>query len=134
MVGRKSKVLFDSIDLKILEILDNYYSKHQEKGMGILELTKRIKLTHQNLKTHLEKLIKTGVILTITFPNSNRIELVTPKVFMSIKDKDIQKDAEEHEVLLSFLRKANSLETEKKTISQISKEMKKEKLKERINE
>ena len=55
MSGRKSKVLVDSIDLDILTTL-NHYSYNL--GLGVLELAEKINLTHQNLKRHLEKLIK----------------------------------------------------------------------------
>ncbi len=60
MAGRKSKVLFDSIDLKILETLSETYD-----GIGVLDLAKKMNLTHQNLKKHLEKLLKARLIMTI---------------------------------------------------------------------
>lgn len=59
-LGRKSKVLFDSIDLDILNIL-----KGLDNPIGVLDLGKKINLTHQNLKPHLEKLIKSDFIIAI---------------------------------------------------------------------
>lgn len=125
MSGRKSKVLVDSIDLDILTTLNPY--SYINIGLGVLELAKKINLTHQNLKRHLEKLIKARLVLTLTSSGSNKISLVTPYYFHDYNgdnEEQIKKDVEEYEAILSFLKKMNNLDYEKETISKISREMK----------
>lgn len=128
MVGRKSKVLLDSIDLEILKILNEYSSYN---GLGILELTNKIKLTHQNLKKHLEKLIRIELVLPLTESSNNKITLVTPYFFRNYASDDYDPNAkkikqmlEEYYILLSFLKKVNKLDSKSETISKIAKEMK----------
>jgi DNA-binding Lrp family transcriptional regulator len=125
MTGRKSKVLIDSIDLDILTTLNDY---SYNLGLGVLELAEKIKLTHQNLKRHLEKLVKARLVFPLTYSSSNKINLVTCYWFHDLYDGDnaekVKKDIEEYEVILAFLKKINSLDYEKETISKISKEIK----------
>lgn len=105
MSGRKSKVLVDSIDLDILTTLNPY---SYNLGLGVLELAEKINLTHQNLKRHLEKLIKARLVLTLTSSGSNKISLVTPYYFHDYNgdnEDQIKKDVEEYEAILSFLKK-----------------------------
>lgn len=127
MSGRKSKVLLDSIDLEILEKLNPYSSN---LGLGVIELTKKINLTHQNLKKHLEKLIKAHLIIPLTQSNTNKISLVTPYLYRDWDPADEEEDRKQREhiaeynVILSYLRKINNLDYASETISNIAKEMK----------
>jgi hypothetical protein len=41
-IGQRASVLFDSIDLEILEILDN-----SNQGKGVLELVTALKIKHR---------------------------------------------------------------------------------------
>ena len=125
MSGRKSKVLMDSIDLEILDILDRY----NQEDIGVLELAEKINLTHQNLKKHLEKLIRLDLVDPITTKGSNKISLVTFRMFSECGDPKIEKRAKELEIVRSFLKKVNTLDYEKETIAKLSKELKKKKKK-----
>jgi len=53
--GHKAIVLFDNIDYLILAIL-------QEKSVNIMELCKEVKMRHNNLKLHIDRLIILGLI------------------------------------------------------------------------
>lgn len=126
--GRKSKVLFDSIDLEILELLTS------NEPMGVLEVAKRINLTHQNLKTHLEKLLKLNLVTYLEIGSStapkNKIELTTiaSKAYQAMI-YDIYSEAEKivftHTELKPFnaflenLRKAKKITFEKETLAKI---------------
>lgn len=56
-VGERAKVLFDSIDLAILELLDYSFI-----GLSVSELVSKLKIKHKNLKPHIDKLRKLELI------------------------------------------------------------------------
>ena len=124
MFGTKSKVIVDSIDLKILETLNDSY------GIGVIDLAMILKLSHKNLKVHLEKLIKTGLIKPLEFPvNDENMKLVTvnSKYIQDSEhnddiDSDIAKYKRELEIFDDFmkiLKKIESVNYENETLAKI---------------
>lgn len=125
MVGRKSKVLIDSIDLEILSILDD------KEGIGVLELAEKINLTHQNVKTHLEKLIRASLILKkpsfTSKKKTNKIELITPlffKKYFKKQTEDTKKFIFEYETFKRRLKTLAAIELETDTLSNILNQLK----------
>lgn len=129
MPGKNKKILIDDIDLEILEILDK---KSHKGGMGVLELTEKIGLTHANLKTHLVKLIKTGLILPSKLKGTNKIRLCTPEFFSAYSDggsereKIAEKRYNEYNGFMTILKKIDNLTHERVMISELSKRLNKE--------
>lgn len=132
--GRKSKVLIDSIDLKILKLLTKSH-----EPIGVLDIADKINLTHQNLKQHLEKLIKSDLIVSIKTRYSdspkNKIELTT--ISSAFFNDVVLSDMSETERLmrinneikpfnnfLKILDKIDNLEFEKTTLAEIISELK----------
>jgi len=66
-VGERGKILFDEIDLGILFWLD----KH-ERGLKVLELANILKIKHNNLKPHIDKLLFLRLIATIVSKKSDK--------------------------------------------------------------
>ena len=138
MAGRKSKVLFDSIDLKILETLSETYD-----GIGVLDLAKKMNLTHQNLKKHLEKLLKARLIMTIKTTASTdktqvgkiKLHTVLSGIMESYIDefpeeaKNLIKEREEFSATIKILKKISGLDYEKETLREIINELAKSKIK-----
>jgi len=112
--------LFDSIDLEILEMLDK-----SNQGMGVLELATALKIKHKNLKPHIDKLRKLELIF-IYKHTDNKIYLWTGMAnmrenfdmdFWSVCDTqkevdNLQKEIEEQEALLKYLKKVKTFEYE----------------------
>lgn len=71
-VGERSRVIIDTIDLDILDILN--MSKNQN-GLGVMELKEEIGIAHNSLKPHIEKLIKLGLISFEQVKKSRKIIL-----------------------------------------------------------
>jgi len=119
-IGQRASVLFDSIDLEILEMLDK-----SNQGMGVLELATALKIKHKNLKPHIDKLRKLELIF-IYKHTDNKIYLWTGMAnmrenfgmdFWSVcntqKEVDnLQKEIEEQEALLKYLKKVKTFEYE----------------------
>jgi len=136
MAGRKSKVLFDSIDLEILKKLSGTYD-----GMGVLELSRDMNLTHQNLKKHLEKLLRVKLISTIKTTASadkeevGKIKLNTAlsKIYDDYEDEfpeyaeEIIKERDELSILTKFLKEVDNLNYPQETLKEIISELKKNK-------
>jgi len=125
-VGERAEVLIDTIDLEILRILE--YTSY-----GVLELAEKLKIQHKNLKPHLEKLIKSELIITSkTTASTNKkdigkISLFSPNLFPD-DEKEYIKMQENHKVFLSFLWKIKNRNYESQTIRELSKELDKGKL------
>ena len=89
-VGIRSKILFDEIDLRIIQLLNN---PKNNDGLGVLEIAKWFGVMHNNLKPHLDKLLSLGLILFS--PNKEG-----KSVLFSRKGK-------EQEIFLKYLANAN---------------------------
>lgn len=130
--GRKSKVLFDSIDLEILQYLDNEVYDDSQRGISVLDLTKAIGLTHQNLKIHLEKLLRAGLIMAIQNSKSTKIGLISPENYAHLlADLDLPEEAEpfrkkleDYRILLKFLKLVRGLDFERETLRNINNQLK----------
>lgn len=128
-VGERAKILIDSIDLEILEFLEGC-----EVVIGVLDLANRLDIKHKNLKPHLEKLIRIGLIKTNEYQGSRKIGLVSPRIFYDMYGYEIETDKkfgeefqeykEEFKNFLKVLSKIRGLELEKQTLHNISKELK----------
>lgn len=128
MFGKKSKVIVDSIDLKILETLQDSY------GIGVLDLVKILGVSHKELKVHLEKLIKAGLIKTLEFPvDDDNMKLVTAKA-KYIQDsqhnqdidsdiKDYRRELETFDDFMKILKKIEGVNYEKETLGKIVKKL-----------
>lgn len=134
MAGRKSKVLFDSIDLEILRTIEEAGKSGSETG--VLDLAKAIDLTHSNLKKHLEKLSKARLVIIgqITSGNNRRLVLETPvSLYDKTNGEDITeeeiKDIADYKAFVRLAEKLNEVEFVKETLYEISREMAKEKKK-----
>lgn len=127
MAGRKSKVLFDSIDLEIFNTIE----KHNQ--IGVLELAEKINLTHQNLKTHLEKLLRANIITTLTShqQEGKKIEFttITSDFFDDLYDGEradlLELERKQLGDFLLYIRTINSLDNEKETLTEIINTLKK---------
>ena len=119
-VGQRANVLFDSIDLEILNMLDK-----SNQGMGVLELATSLGIKHKNLKPHIDKLRKLELIF-IYKNNDNKIYLWTGMANMrenfvmnfwdvcdTQKEVDaLSKEIQEQEALIKYLKKVKNFEYE----------------------
>lgn len=81
-VGERAEILFDSIDLKILEELSNTYIAGN--GLQVFELVNRLKLEHKNLKPHIDKLLALdliGIIRSTDSKGDKEVRLTTNSVW-----------------------------------------------------
>lgn len=120
-IGQRASVLFDSIDLEILERLDK-----SNQGMGVLELATALKIKHKNLKPHIDKLRKLKLIFIYKHPTDNKVLLWTGMANMrenfgmdfwmvcdTQKEVDnLKKEIQEQEALLKYLNKVKAFEYE----------------------
>lgn len=67
-VGQKARILLDSIDLEIMNRLEN-------KNLTILKLAKAMNIKHNNLLPHLKKLEYANFVFAFKIPKSRAIEL-----------------------------------------------------------
>lgn len=136
MVGRKSKVLFDSIDLEIVNTIE------ANEGIGVLELAGKLDLTHQNLKTHLEKLLRADIIHTIT---ESSLQQEGKKIkFLTINsgfyesdnaggnDQLLKMKRKQFNDFLLYIRAINGLDYEKETLAEIINSLKKKERKQLV--
>lgn len=117
MGGRKSKIIFDSIDLQIIDTIKKNPHIH------ILQLRDKIEITHQNLKKHLEKLIKGKLILSWKNEKSPKITLTTLDFYeedYDFLDDEYKKDVRDFEGFFKIINKINSLEFESETLREMS--------------
>ena len=83
-IGERANILFDDIDLKIVKIINDY----SNNGIGVIDLSKKLNITHISLKPHIDKLIHLELIFmvknnedrAVLKPNKNDIEKI--KVFL----------------------------------------------------
>lgn len=59
----------DSIDLEILEFLDEPNYKENKNGWGVLDIVDKLEIKHNNLKPHIDKLLKLNLIVMIDMSN-----------------------------------------------------------------
>lgn len=122
MVGRKSKVLVDSIDLEILEYLDRH------PHTSVLDLAEKIDITHANLKKHIEKLSKSGLICPWESYGTTRITLSTIKALdEELETPNERKVIQEYESFLKIVRQINSQDWTKRTLASIARELREKK-------
>lgn len=77
-IGMRGRVLFDEIDLRIIQKLNH------DNGMGVLELAKWMGIMHNNMKPHIDKLISLGLV-SINQNNEGKAVLIAGKE----KEQDI---------------------------------------------
>jgi DNA-binding MarR family transcriptional regulator len=56
-VGERARILFDDIDLKILNLLNKNLENNPNVFYSVLELADKLYLKHKNLKPHIDKLL-----------------------------------------------------------------------------
>jgi DNA-binding MarR family transcriptional regulator len=92
-VGERGKVLFDTTDFLIANILA------RKQPIGVLDLAKEVgNMKHTNLKNHLDKLEKSQLIKREQVPKSS-------KILVSLNDKVYTKEVMKS--LLKILDKVN---------------------------
>lgn len=77
-IGNRSKILLSFIDLKILNILNPLNSNHI-RNINVMNLSKKLKIKHKNLKPHLDKLEHYGFIKRNPDFRKEKIFLITYK-------------------------------------------------------
>ncbi len=120
-IGERARVLFDEIDLKILELLNHPspdYKNNRDKRYGILEIAGKLDLKHKNLKPHIDKLLR----LELIFPYENEGKLYITTGLQNFKDmgedvtemahtkseqEQILKQLSEEKILLNYLKKVS---------------------------
>jgi len=55
----------DSVDLEILEFLDTPNYSANKNGWGVLDVVKKLEIQHNNLKPHIDKLLKLNLICVV---------------------------------------------------------------------
>jgi hypothetical protein len=63
-VGNRAEIYFDSIDLDILEFLNNPNRKTHEGGYSVIDIIDKLKINNKSLKPHIDKLLNLGLIHT----------------------------------------------------------------------
>lgn len=144
-VGERSQIYFDSIDLEIMEFLNEKNYKTHEGAYSIFDIIDKIKINSKSLKPHIDKLLTLGLIETTTMFYAGNIRgceddlkyegkggLTTPTIsFQFFNDidyysdvtedvfKEHKKKSEDFEKLLIELRKVRTYywtEKQKKNI------------------
>ena len=118
-VGERGRVLFDSIDLQILELLNG------EKYFGVLELTKSLRIKHKNLKPHLEKLMKANLVWAMRPDEAGKFLLFAPSTIpkgASIDDKGLEMFKDFH-VILNKMKEISNQNEERMTLRELDKEI-----------
>jgi len=59
----------DSVDLEILEFLDTPNYHYNKYGWGVLDIVKKLNIQHNNLKPHIDKLLKLNLICVVDLSN-----------------------------------------------------------------
>lgn len=72
-VGEKAKVLLDSLDLEILNLLNTSKYKDSAIGYGVLDMVKMLNVTHKTIKPHIDKLKKSNLILLQDYANTQQM-------------------------------------------------------------
>jgi len=126
-VGERAEILVDSIDLQILEVLEN-----SEVGIGVLELAHRLNINHNSIKPHLEKLMRIKLILSKQGFN-RKIFLLSPSSYYATYINEIHGDDKwgkefkdyrtKFNNFLEILNKINNLGIEKQTLYEINEEL-----------
>lgn len=121
-VGERAEILFDSIDLQILEkLLTAQNVNNQPEGYGILELANALDIKHKNLKPHIDKLKNLNLIFA--YKNNDKLYLWTGIANMKYifendyslitddieKQEEMRKETEQEQNLIEYLRKVRSL-------------------------
>ena len=70
-VGNRAHIYFDSIDLQILEFLDNPNHFTHEGGYSVLEVAEKLNINHKSLKPHIDKLLTIGLIEIMSLSSIN---------------------------------------------------------------
>ena len=93
-IGDRADSYLDSIDLEILETLEKY------EGLGVLALAEDLKIKHQTLKKHLEKLNAVDLILIATGKKPNQLMICHPVEFYSNMALDSPEAEEKQEQII----------------------------------
>lgn len=124
--GERAETYFDSIDLQILEKLDTAQNIHNSpEGYSVLDLVSSLKIKHKNLKPHIDKLLKLGLIFAYR-DDENKLRLWTGKANMRYifqddlsivchnneEIKKAKKQMENENALLQYLQKVRGIKQE----------------------
>lgn len=115
-VGERAIILFDSIDLDILKILNTAWGEDRVyEGKGILELAKKLNLRHKNLKPHVTKLMALDLIFAWRGPDG-KVKIGTgmtaSEQFQPDEiTKDDWREINEQRALLKYLNKSQTEQT-----------------------
>jgi len=113
-IGERAIGLLDSIDLQILEVLEEKCNE----GIGIMELRQVIGIHHTSLKPHLDKLISCGLIISARVSGTNKISLEV--VYPDKKNNPIftikKPTIDSLRAVKEYYQKGNSLSKEEKTV------------------
>lgn len=90
-VGERAEILFDSIDLEVLKKFNSF-----NNAVKVLELADSLKINHNSLKPHIDKLMTLGLINT----NKNKEGISGASLYF--------KQDTNPKIILEYLEKANS--------------------------
>ncbi len=110
-IGERAEILFDSIDLEILNILNE---DRNNEGVGVLDLVNKLDIKHNSLKPHLDKLVTLNLIFVFKDENG-KIRITSQiinneKIFRDFREEDFaqiyKEEAKEQRILIKYLKKA----------------------------
>lgn len=104
-IGQRAEVLLDTIDLEILNILGKHNPKTRGKyneynGMQVLQLAEAVKIQHNSLKPHLDKLRYLGLINSRKNSEGKVILGLSLEFFKEIEEGDFASQKEYKKILL----------------------------------
>lgn len=113
-MAEKGSVLFDSIDLKILELLRKRHNT-TFGGLKVYEIAKELKIRHKSLKPHIDKLRSLNLIVPVA--SDKEVWLSTRSVYWDELGSDLA-----HEISKKALEEVNKeLELEEKVFEILQK-------------
>lgn len=116
-IGERAIILFDSIDIEILDQLNS-----SKDGISVLQLADRLSLRHNSLKPHLDKLRQIGVIFAyrnqegkiLLYTGMENVNQLDRGDFDTDKEyEEVVQEAQKQRDLLNYLRKVRNLSYEK---------------------
>ena len=123
-IGERAEIYFDSIDLQILEKLTTAKNvNNSPEGYGILEIADALKIKHNSLKPHIDKLRKLDLIFPYhdkegklrLWTDIARMEHIYHNDFSMGGNRSLEEEKEEREniekgkTLLEYLKKVHDL-------------------------
>lgn len=138
-IGERAESYFDSIDLQILELLTTAQNeRNNPEGYSVLDIADKLKVKHNSLKPHIDKLINLNLVFAYSDENK-KLRLWTGIAnmyytwnndFSSVantleEQKKYRKENEEQIAFIEYLKKVREIKRNENLKKQIDIDLRK---------